>query len=148
MVWTILVEDHQRNISAKLYGNRSNGFWQEDFLSFVYSYIGKISSAPWRPCFLTNPNGLNNLDGGSPKEHFCKMILKSVQWFLIRRVLSFLYRYIGRISPVPRRPFFFFFFFFFWRIQIAWTILVQDNQRNISAELYGNRSNGFRQEDF
>ena len=31
MARTILVEDHQRNISAKLYGNRSSGFWQEDF---------------------------------------------------------------------------------------------------------------------
>ena len=34
MAWTILVVDHQRNISAKLYRNRSSGFWQEDFLSF------------------------------------------------------------------------------------------------------------------
>ena len=32
--WNILVEGHQRNISAKLYGNRSSGFWQEDFWSF------------------------------------------------------------------------------------------------------------------
>ena len=31
MAWTILVEDHQRNISAKLYWNRSSDFWQEDF---------------------------------------------------------------------------------------------------------------------
>ena len=52
-------------------------------------YIGKISPAPWRPCFLTNPNGLNNLDRGSPKEHFCKIILKSVQWFLTRKFLKF-----------------------------------------------------------
>ena len=35
MAWTILVEDHQRNISAKLYWNRSSGFWQEDFLKFL-----------------------------------------------------------------------------------------------------------------
>ena len=51
------------------------------FKSFLYRYIGKISPAPWWPCFLTNPNGLNNLATGSPKEHFCKIILKSVQWF-------------------------------------------------------------------
>ena len=85
MAWTILVKDHQRNISAKWYWNGTSGFWQEDFLSFLYRYIGKISPAPWRPCFLMNPNGLNNLGRGSPKEHFCKMILKSVQWFLTRR---------------------------------------------------------------
>ena len=48
------------------------------FLSFLYRYIGKISPAPWWPCFLTNPNGLNNLGRGSPKEHFCKIIWKSV----------------------------------------------------------------------
>ena len=89
MAWTILVEDHQRNIFAKLYGNRSSGFWQKDFLNFLCSYIGKISSAHWRPCFLTNPNSLNNLGRGSPKEHFCKIILKSVQWFLTRRFLKF-----------------------------------------------------------
>ena len=35
MAWTILVEDHQRNISAKLYWNRSSGFWQEDFFKFL-----------------------------------------------------------------------------------------------------------------
>ena len=48
------------------------------FLSFLYRYIGKISPDPWQPCFLTNPNGLNNLDRGSSKEHFCKIIWKSV----------------------------------------------------------------------
>ena len=55
-----------------------------------FRYMGKISPAPWRPCFLTNPNGLNNLGRGSPKEHFCKIILKSVQWFLTRRFFKFL----------------------------------------------------------
>ena len=75
------------------------------FLSFLYRYIGKISPAPWWPCFLTNPNGLNNLDRGSPKEHFCKIILKSVQWFRTRRFLKVFYiDYIGKISPAPWRP--------------------------------------------
>ena len=35
MAWTILLEDYQRNISAKLYWNRSSGFWQVDFLIFL-----------------------------------------------------------------------------------------------------------------
>ena len=61
------------------------------FLSFLYRYIGKISPAPWLPCFFTNPNGLNNLGKGSPKEHFCKIIWKSVQWFLTRRVFEVFY---------------------------------------------------------
>ena len=89
MARTILVEDHQRNISATLYGNRSSDFGQEYFYIFLYRYIGKISPAPWRPCFLTNPNGSNNLGRGSPKKHFCKIIWKSVQWFLTRRFLKF-----------------------------------------------------------
>ena len=42
---------------------------------YIDTYIGKISPAPWRTCFLTNPNGLNNLGRGSPKEHFCKIIV-------------------------------------------------------------------------
>ena len=66
------------------------------FKVFYIDYIGKISPAPWWPCFLTNPNGLNNLGRGLPKKLFCKIILKSVQWFL--------YRYIGKISPAPWRP--------------------------------------------
>ena len=136
MAWTILQQDHQRNIFAKLYWNRSSGLDKNIFKVFYIDYIGKISPAPWRPCFfdeskwleqscnrttkgtflqnymeispvvsdkkifkvfymiyrenkprpwrpcfLTNPNGLNNLATGSPKEHFCKIILKSVQWF-------------------------------------------------------------------
>ena len=84
---TILVEDHQRNISAKLYGNGSSGFGQEDF--YIFQYMGKISLTPWQPCFLTNLNGLNNLGRGSTIEHFCKIILKSVQWFRTRRFLKF-----------------------------------------------------------
>ena len=95
--WTILVEDHQKNISAKLYGNRSSVLGQDDF--YIFLYIGKISPAHWRPCFLTNPNGSNNLGRGSLKKHFYKIIWKSVQWFLTRR-----YRYIGKISPTPWQP--------------------------------------------
>ena len=59
------------------------------FQVFLYRYIGKISPAPWRPCFLTNPNGLNNLGTGSPKKHFCHIILQSFHWFLIRRFFKF-----------------------------------------------------------
>ena len=67
--WIILVEGHQRNISAKLYWNQSCGFWQKEFQIFLYRYIGKISPAPWQPCFLRNHDGLNNLGRGSPKEY-------------------------------------------------------------------------------
>ena len=104
---TILVESHQRNISAKLYWNRSGGFWQEDFLSFLYRYIGKISPAPWRPYFLTNPNGLNILGRGSPKEHFCKIIWKSVQWFLTRRFFKFSIEIYWENKPRPLAAMFF-----------------------------------------
>ena len=36
----------------------------------------------------------------------------------------------------------------FWRIQMAWTILVEGHQRNIAVKLYWNQSSDFRQEDF
>ena len=80
--------------------------WTSRFLKVFYiDYIGKINPAPWRPCFLTNPNVLNNLGRGSPKKHFCKIILKSVQWFRTRRFLKVFYiDYIGKISPAPWRP--------------------------------------------
>ena len=71
---------------------------------YIDTYLGKISPAPWWPCFLTNPNGLNNLGRGLPKEHFCKIIWKSGQWFRTRRFLHFLYRYIGKISPAHWQP--------------------------------------------
>ena len=32
--------------------------------------MGKISPAPWLPCFLMNHNGLNNLGRRSPKKTF------------------------------------------------------------------------------
>ena len=65
----------------------------------------KISPAPWRPCFLTNPNGLNNLGTGSPKEHFCKIIWKLVQWFLTRRFLKFsIFIYRENKPRPPWRP--------------------------------------------
>ena len=39
--------------------------------------------------FLMNQDGLNNLGRGSPKEHFCQIILKLIQWFLTRSLLKF-----------------------------------------------------------
>ena len=61
----------------------------------------KISPAPWRPCFLTNPNGLYNLGTESPKEHFCKIIWKSALWFLTRRFLKFSVQIYRENKPRP-----------------------------------------------
>ena len=74
---------------------------------FYIDYIGKISPAPWRPCFLTNPNVLNNLGRGSPKEHFCKIIWKSVQWFWTRRFLKFSIQIYRENKPRPLVALFF-----------------------------------------
>ena len=72
-----------------------------------YTDIVKISPAPWWPCFLTNPNGLNNLGTGSPRGHFCKIILKSVQWFLTRRFLKFSILIYRENKPRPLVAMFF-----------------------------------------
>ena len=63
--------------------------------------------------FLTNHDGLNNLGRGSPKEHVCRVILKSGQWFLTRRFLKFSILIYRENKPRPWQPFFLFFFFFF-----------------------------------
>ena len=77
------------------------------FLSFLYRYIGKISPTPWRSCLLTKPNGLNNLSRKSPKEQFCKIILKSVQWFRTRRFLKFSIQIYKENKPRPLAAMFF-----------------------------------------
>ena len=77
------------------------------FKVFYIDYIGKISPAPWRPCFLTNPNVLNKIGTGSPKEHFCKIILKSVQWFRTRRFLKFSIYLYRKNKPRPLAAMFF-----------------------------------------
>ena len=60
---------------------------------------------PLAAMFMTNHDYLNNLGRGSPKKHFCQVIMKLVQWFLTRNFfLSFLYRYIGKISPATWWP--------------------------------------------
>ena len=108
MARTILVEDHQSNISAKLYGNQSSGFWQEDFLKFsILIYRENKPRPPWQLCFLTNPNGLNNLGRGSPKEHFYQIISQSVQWFLTRRFFKFSIKIYRENKPRPLAAMFF-----------------------------------------
>ena len=97
-------KEHSCQIILQLF----HWFLTRRFFKFSIWYIGKINPAPWQPCFLMNPNGSNNLGRGSPKEHFCKIIWKSVQWFLTRRFFwSFLYRYIGKISLAPLAAMFF-----------------------------------------
>ena len=56
---------------------------------FLHRYIGKISPTHWEPCFLTNHDGLNNLDNGLHKTNSTDVIFKSVQWFLTKRSLKF-----------------------------------------------------------
>ena len=47
------------------------------------------------------------LDRGSPKEHFCQVILKSVQWFLTRRFLKFSILIYRENKPCPLAAMFF-----------------------------------------
>ena len=51
-----------------------SGFRQEDFLSFELNLVlAPVTKMDW--------NGLSNFSRRSPKEHFCEIILKSVQQF-------------------------------------------------------------------
>ena len=61
------------------------------FKSFLYRLYRENKPCPLAAMLLTNPNVLNNLGTGSPKEHFCKIILKLVQWFRTIRFLKVFY---------------------------------------------------------
>ena len=60
-------------------------FLTRRFLKFPIYIYRKHKPRPLATMFLTNHDGLNILCRGSPKEHFCKTIFKSVLWFLTRR---------------------------------------------------------------
>ena len=97
MVWTILIEGHQRNSSAK---------YIEIGPVVSYKKISKFSvklAPPLEQCILTNHDDLNNLSRGSTKEHCCHIVLKSDQYFLTRKVFGFLYRYREN-KPCPWWP--------------------------------------------
>ena len=85
------IEGHPRNISPKLFENRPNTFGEEDFFSFhhILAIYGKIAPPPWQLCFSTNQHGFNESDRGSPKEHFYKIIWKSVNEFVRRWIVKF-----------------------------------------------------------
>ena len=51
---------------------------QKTLKVFSYRDIRENKPRPLATIFLTNHDCLNNLGTGSPKEHFCQMILKSV----------------------------------------------------------------------
>ena len=64
-------------------------FTTRRFLKFSIWIYRENKPRPLVAMFFTNPNGLNNLGRGSPKEQFCNIILKSVQWFRTRRFFKF-----------------------------------------------------------
>ena len=70
-----------------------SGCWQNPICWF-HLYTWKVHKN-------TNHDGLNNLGRGSPKKHFCKLILKSVQWFLTRWFLKFSIWIYRENSPCP-----------------------------------------------
>ena len=79
---------------------------------------------PQQPCFffLFNASWQLNLKRGSPKVHFCQVILKLVKWFLTKRFWSVLYCY----KALPTNSHFFLF-------DESWHLeknLVEGHQRN------------------
>ena len=98
---TSFEKGHTRNIPVKLFQNLTDGFGEEDFL--------RISSCPYstrsphspEPCLWTDQNFTDNFRKGSPKEHFCEIILKSDQPFLRRR---FFKNYLKISISLPWQP--------------------------------------------
>ena len=69
------------------------------FFKFFIKIYRENKPAPSRPCFLTNHNGLNNLDRGLPKGHTCYLILESVKWFIIRNFFKFFIKIYRENEP-------------------------------------------------
>ena len=58
-------------------------------LNFIALHPPPPTNPRQQPClFLFNASRQLNLERGSPKEQFCQVILKLVQWFLTRRFLK------------------------------------------------------------
>ena len=82
--------------------------------------------------FSTNWKYFNNLGKGCPKEHLCKIIFKSGQYFWTRRFFK-----IWQFSPflMPQQPKFY--------LQLnLWTTLKEDHLRTIPLKLFWNLSIG------
>ena len=75
--------------------------------SFLFRYIGKISPAPWQPCFLKNRDDLNNLGRRLLKKHSCNVVLKSVRWFLTKGLLKLSKQIYRENKPRPLVAMFF-----------------------------------------
>ena len=69
----VIFVGHQLPISAKLYSILTTGF-REDNLILLYTYIRKISNAPWQLLFLTNQICFRCFCRKSPNYHFCQTI--------------------------------------------------------------------------
>ena len=87
---TILLESHfKRNHFCQIILTSVQWFLTKRFLTFSISIYRENKPCPLATMFFDNRNSLNNLDRGSPKEHFCHVILNLVQWFLTTRFLNF-----------------------------------------------------------
>ena len=60
-----------KNISVKLFQNRTSGFGEEDFSRISSCPYGARSPHSPDPCLWTDQIFANNLLKGSPKEHSC-----------------------------------------------------------------------------
>ena len=83
-IWAKLAQRLQRRSHLKMLMDHYSSSWAE-----VRWVKKKKVPPPWRPWFLTYHDGLNNLGRKLQKKHSCRVILKSVQWFLTRRFLNF-----------------------------------------------------------
>ena len=76
-ILAILVEGHPSNFSVNLFFETKPLVWEEMSFKVVVFFLyfmlwWRICSAEW--------NNFNNFGRGSPKEHFCEIILKSFLW--------------------------------------------------------------------
>ena len=97
--WWNLIKGHPRNISTKSFENRPDTFGGEDFLSFLFSYLGKIAPPCDGHVFLPINMAWRNLIEGHPWNISTKNFENLLNTFGEEDFLSFHYCNIRQNSP-------------------------------------------------
>ena len=77
-----MVEGHLKNIPVKLFQNPFSGLGGGVVLRFFCFFFSSGA------ILFSGAEPLGNFGRGSPTEHSCKIISKSIHWFRRRRLLS------------------------------------------------------------
>ena len=124
-VWAILVEGYQGNIAVKLVQNMSTGLAEVILIFFNFK--------PLKPFCSREQNGLRHFGRGSPKEHSCIIISRSLH-SLRRKMCLKVFLFLSSGGHLVQRS------------RAVWAILVEGHLRNMHVKLFQNPSTGLGEE--